>query len=84
MHAVGQDILGDTLAPAHQVDARMHLPLVARLGREQPVERDDAVDLGRRHVETFGDVVDRGWADPTDAVVDGVQRRQQQVAAGSQ
>ena len=49
--------------------------------REQCVEAGDAVDLGGRDVEPLGDVVDRGRADPADAVVDGVQRRQQQVPA---
>ena len=32
-------------------------------------------------IVTLGDVIDRGRADPADAIVDGVQRRQQEVTA---
>ena len=46
------------------------------------VERGDAVDLGRRDVEPLGDVVQPATADPADPVVEGVQRRQQQVPLG--
>ena len=67
---------------AREIGADVHLVRVATVvEREQGVEAGDAVDLGGGDVEPFGDVVDRGRADPADAVVDGVQRRQQQMPA---
>jgi hypothetical protein len=47
---------------------------------EQGVEGGDAVDVGRRHLEPAGDLVDGAPTDPPHGVVDGVQRRQEQVA----
>ncbi len=73
-----------SLDATDQVDADMDLACRPLAGREQPVEGDDAMDLGGRHVEAFGDVVDGCRADPAHPVVDGVQRRQQQVTACSE
>ena len=52
----------------------------ALLGREERVERRHAVDVGRRHGEPLGDVVQPSRADPPGALVQRVQRRQQHVA----
>ena len=49
-------------------------------GRQQRVERGHAVGLGRRHGQPAADVAQRGLADVADAVLQRVQRRQQQVA----
>jgi hypothetical protein len=46
---------------------------------EQAVEGGDAVRVGRRHLESAGDLVDRTPADPPGGVMDGMERRQQQV-----
>lgn len=53
----------------------------ARLHREHRVEGRDPVRLRRRHGQPAAQVVERALADPADPVVDGVQPRQQQVAA---
>ena len=82
--AVGQVVASASLDATDQVDADVDLACRPLAGREQPVEGDDAVDLGGRHVEAFGDVVDRCRADPAHPVVDGVQGRQQQVTACSE
>ncbi len=52
----------------------------ARLEREQGVEARDAVGLGGRDRQPPADVVERARADPADARLHRVQRRQQQVA----
>ena len=52
----------------------------ARLEREQVVEGRDAVGLGGSDDKSAADVVEAAAADPSDAVLQGVQRRQQQVA----
>ncbi len=44
---------------------------------QQGVEGEHAVDLGRRHGQPLGDVVQRALAHPADAVVHGVQRGQE-------
>lgn len=53
----------------------------ARLDREHGVEGGDAVRLRRRNGQPSAQVVEGAVADPADPVVDGVQPRQQQVAA---
>ena len=59
---------------AGQVDAHVYLTRRSLVEREKRVEAGDAVDLGWRHVETLSDVVDRTPADPSDAVVDCMER----------
>ena len=54
----------------------------ARRRRQQRVERGDAVRLGGRHGEPLRDVVEGAPADPADARRRGLERREQQVAAG--
>ena len=44
------------------------------------IERRHAVRLGGRHRQALADVVERAFADPADAALNGVQRRQEQVA----
>jgi hypothetical protein len=51
------------------------------LRREQGVERCDAVRLGGRHRETPADVVQARLGDLADPVLQGMERREQQVAA---
>ncbi len=64
---------GDVVADVD--DARRAL-----LGREERVEGRHAVDVGRRHGQALGDVVQAARADPPGALVQRVQRRQQHVA----
>ena len=79
--AGGQVGLGQPAAGAtDEVDADVDLPGRPLDRGEQGVERGHPVDVGGRDVEPLGEVVDRPAADPADAVVDGVERRQQQVA----
>ena len=51
-----------------------------RLRSQQGIERGHAPGLGRRHGQATADVAQRGLADPADACLHGVERRQQQVA----
>src|SRR5579872_2230299 len=44
------------------------------------VERRHAECVGRRNVQTAADIVERARTDPSGAIVDGMQRRQQQMA----
>ena len=50
------------------------------LEREQGVEAGHAVRLGGRHAQAAADLVEGRLADPADARLDGVERRQQEVA----
>jgi hypothetical protein len=50
------------------------------LEREKGVEAGDAVGLGGRHAQAAADLVEGWLADPADARLDGVERRQQEVA----
>ena len=69
--AAGQ--AGDVVA--HMDDARR-----PRLEREQGVEAGHTVGLGGRHAQSAADLVERRLADPADPRLDGVERRQQEVA----
>ena len=64
---------GDVVA--HVDDARWPW-----LEREQGVEAGHAVGLGGRHAQSAADLVERRLADPADPRLDGVERRQQEVA----
>ena len=66
--------------PAGDVVAEVHDRGRPRLRREQGVERRDAVGLGRRDRQAPADVGERGLRDMADARLDGLERRQQQVA----
>ncbi len=44
------------------------------------IEGDDAPGLGGRDGQAAADVVERAAADPPDSILDGMQRRQEQVA----
>ena len=87
VRALGRDAaleLGHQLLRAAR-DARhvgAHVRDHGRLGleREQRVERRDAVGLRRRDREPPADVVQRAPADPADARLHRVQRREQEVA----
>ena len=67
------------LAAAGDVVADVQHAPGTRHGGEQRVEGGDAVGVGRRHHEPLADVVERAFADPADARLDRLQRRQQQV-----
>ena len=67
--------------PAGDVVADVGHDRRPRRGREQGVERGDAVGLGRRDGQAPADVVERRLADPAEPGLDRVERRQQQVAA---
>ena len=56
-------------------------PAAAASVAKQVVEGDDAPGLGRRHGQAPADVVERPFAHPADAVLDGVEGGQQQVRA---
>ena len=64
---------GDVLA---DVDDSRRAPVQG----EERVERGDAVRVRRRHGQSPADVVERARADPADVLLDGMERRQQQVA----
>ena len=51
----------------------------AAASREQRVERGDAPRVGRRHVEPLAHVAEAAFADPADARLQRLERRQQQV-----
>ena len=53
-----------------------------RVRREERIERRDAVGLRRGDGESLADVVECRGADPADPRLDGVERRDQQGAAG--
>ena len=54
---------------ASKVDAHVHLPRGTLMHREQAVEARDTEDLGRRHVETLGEIVHASRTDPAGTVV---------------
>src|SRR4030095_6050352 len=70
-----------TAPTASDVVAYMNHGPRARLGREEMVEGHHAPRFRRRHGEALADVVERAVADPTDAILDGVECRQQKIAA---
>ena len=55
----------------------------ARREREEVVERDDSVRLGRGHGQAPADIVEGTRRDPAKPRLNGVERGQQEVAAGS-
>ena len=63
--------------PARDVVADMGDHGRPRLGREQGVERRDAIGLGRRDGQATAHVVEAGLADPADPGLEGVQGRQE-------
>jgi hypothetical protein len=65
--------------PARDVVTDVRDERRARCGREHGVERRDAIGLGRRNVEPAADVVEGAGADPTDALLDGMQGWKQQM-----
>ncbi len=69
-----------TMQAACDVVADVEDRLWAFVGREHRVERRDAVGLGGRHREPFADVVHATGTDPACCTLQGVQRRQQQMA----
>ena len=66
---------------ARDVDAGMHDASGTRLEREEVVERRDAVRLSRRDGEAAAHVVEPTAADPANAVLQRVERWEQQVSA---
>ena len=55
----------------------------SRREREEVVERDDAVRLGGRHGQAPADIVEGARRDPAKPRLDGMERGQEEVAAGS-
>ena len=66
-------------AAARDVVAHVHHARRPLVDREQRVERGHAVDVGGRHGQAARDVVQPAGADPARALVQRVQRGQQQV-----
>ncbi len=78
-HGVG----GRTVGATGEIGADVHLVGGPLVGGEQGVEAGHAVHLGRAEVETLGDVVHRGLAQPADPVVHRVQGGEQQMTSGA-
>ena len=80
-HRSGQVVVSRDLAG--RVDAHVEgvAVVVGRLGAEQVVEGGHPERLRRGHVQHRGHVVDAARADPADSVLEGMQRRQQEVTA---
>ncbi len=74
----GAELFG-AAQPAGEVVADMGDRERARRGREQVVEGDDA-GVGGRHGEPLADVVERPFAHPADAILDGMESRQESRA----
>ncbi len=75
--------LAERLGPAHaagDVVAHVGHGSGPRCGRKQVVEGEHPPRLGRRHDQPLADVVHRATADPADAVLDGVEGGQQEMA----
>jgi len=62
-----------TADPAGDIDTDVDLSGRMFVEREQAVEAGDGMNFGGRNVEAFGDVVDRGWADPARPIVHGME-----------
>ena len=67
--------------PAGDVDAGVDRAERSRLEREEVVERGDAVRLSGRDREATAHVVETAAADPSDSVLQRVERGQQEVAS---
>ncbi len=76
---LGADLLGAAQA-AGEVVADMGHRQRSRRGGEEVVEGHDSPGVGRRHRQPLADVVERAFAHPADAILDGVQGGQQEVA----
>ena len=73
-HQVGAQLVGAG-EPAREVVADMGDDRRASRGREEGIERRDAVRLGRRDGESLADVVERPGRDPAEARLHGLERR---------
>ena len=70
------------LDPAGDVVADVGDGQGTRREREEVVERDDAVRLGGGHGQAPADIVEGTRRDPAEPGLDGVERGQEEVAAG--
>jgi hypothetical protein len=79
--------LGTETLPPHDPtgDVVTHVSDVqgARGEREEVVKRDDSVRLGGGHRQALADIVEGTRRDPAKARLDGVERGQKEIAAGS-
>src|SRR5271155_3024976 len=69
-----------TLRHAGNVIANVRDNFWARLERKHPIERRYAVNFGGRNVQTQRNIVQRAWADPTNAILYGVQHGKQAMS----